>query len=251
MGAQTPEELQWMSNLAHWIEGGMFAIVALLALLQAFGYAQSRGIQYVWPTLILVAGIFLPAFILLQRGIGGIGTTWNLVVRDPQQREHFAMAVLLLAAGLAEMLLRTNKTRATIWKFVSPVALAMIGAMFFVHTEYGTAAAVAEAARKHAYMGLAISLAGVFKGAEVLWRKRFGWLAFPWIAMLLVAALLLITYREPWGAYRTTEPTARSFALAPGLNFCFSMTGGNNATNTFGPITGRIHSVVDIVYYND
>lgn len=218
MGPQTPEELQWISNLAHWIEGGLFAIVALLALLQTFGYAQSRGLQYVWPGLILIAGVFLPAFILLQRGVGGIGTTWNLVIRDPQQREHFAMAVLLLAAGLGEMLLRTNKTRATVWKFVSPVALAIIGAMFFVHTEYGTPEAIAEAGRKHAYMGFAILLAGIFKGAEVVWRKRFGWLAFPWIAMLLVAAVLLMTYREPRGAYRTTTgPTAKNFRLSPAI----------------------------------
>lgn len=116
------------------------------------------------------------------------------------------------------MLLRTNKTRATVWKFVSPVALAIIGAMFFVHTEYGTPEAIAEAGRKHAYMGFAILLAGIFKGAEVVWRKRFGWLAFPWIAMLLVAAVLLMTYREPRGAYRTTTAsTAKNFRLSPAI----------------------------------
>ena len=218
MGPQTPEELQWISNLAHWIEGGMFAIVALLALLQAFGYAQSRGMQHIWPGLILLGGIFLPAFILLQRGIGGIGTTWDLVIRDPQQREHFAMAVLLLAAGLAEVLLRTRQSRTAAWKFVSPVALAIIGVMFFVHTEYGTPEAIAEAARKHAYMGFAILLAGLFKAAEILWIKRFAWLAFPWIAMLLVAALLLITYREPPGAYRTTDRRVRNCAFSPAIN---------------------------------
>lgn len=195
----------------------MFAIVALLALLQAFGYAQSKGMQYIWPGLILAAGVFLPVFILLQRGIGGIGTTWNLVIRDPQQREHFVMAVLLLAAGLAEVLLRTRQSRAAAWKFVSPIALAIIGVMFFVHTEYGTPEAIAEAARKHAYMGFAILLAGLFKAAEILWIKRLVWLAFPWIAMLLVAALLLITYREPPGAYRATEPTTEMLDLAPRL----------------------------------
>lgn len=219
---QTPEELQSISNLAHWIEGAMFAVVALLALLQALGYAQSRGVRYVWPGLILVAGVFLPAFILLQRGISGIGTTWGLVIRDPQQREHFAMAVLLLTAGFAEVLLRTKKSRAAVWKFVSPMALAMIGVMFFVHTEYGTPDAIAEAARKHVYMGLAIFLAGLFKIAEILWRGRFGWLAFPWIAMLLVAALLLLTYREPAGAYRTTGPNAANFTLSPRLQLSSS-----------------------------
>lgn len=216
MGPQTPEELQWISNLAHWIEGGMFAIVGLIALLQAFGYAQSRGIQYLWPGLILVAGVFLPVFILLQPGISGVGTTWNLVVRDPQQREHFAMAVLLLVAGLAEVLLRTKKSRAAIWKFVAPIALATIGVLFFVHTEYGTPEAVTEAARKHDYMGSAILLGGLFKGADVLWRKRFAWLAFPWIAMLLVAAVLLMTYREPRGAYRK-EATTRNCRFGPAI----------------------------------
>lgn len=65
------------------------------------------------------------------------------------------------------------------------------------------------------YMGSAILLGGLFKGADVLWRKRFAWLAFPWIAMLLVAAVLLITYREPPGAYRRSGPGARNFRFSP------------------------------------
>lgn len=201
MDLQSSETLRWISNLAHWIEGGMFATVGLLALLQALGYAQSKGAQCIWPVLILIAGVFLPGFILLQRGFDGIGVTWSLVIRDPQQREHFLMAALLLAAGSAEVLLRTNAHRSRFWRFVSPAALVIIGALFFVHTEYGTPEAVAEAARKHVYMGLAILLAGVFKAAEVLWVRKLPWLAFAWIAMLFVAAFLLISYREPPGAY--------------------------------------------------
>lgn len=215
MELQTPEELQWISNLAHWIEGGMFGVVAVIALIQALGYAQSKGAQYLWPGLILMAGIFLPAYILLQRGLDEIGVTWNLVIRDPQQREHFIMALLLLAAGLAETLVRAKSRRSELWKFVAPTALAIIGTLFFVHTEYGTPEAVAEAARKHAYMGLVILLAGVFKAAEVLWRRKFRWLAFAWIALLLIAALLLITYREPAGAYRTAGSRPRVSELSP------------------------------------
>ena len=205
MGPQTPEQLQFISNLAHWIEGGMFAIVALLALVQALGYARSGLVQYAWPVLVLLAGIFLPIFILLQRGFEGLGTTWSLVIRDAQQREHFLMALLLLAAGLAEVLIRSKESRALVWRFVAPVALTIIGLMFFVHTEYGTPEAIAEAARKHSYMGLAIALGGLFKAAAVLWQRIFRWLAFPWIAMLVIAALLLLTYREPAGAYRTVS----------------------------------------------
>lgn len=204
MELQTPEELQWISNLAHWIEGGMFGTVAVIALFQALGYAQSKGAQYLWPGLILVAGIFLPAYILLQRGLGGVGITWTLVIGDPQQREHFLMALLLLAAGSAEMLIRRQVARSAVWKFVSPLALVVIGLVLVFHTEYGTPEAIAEAARKHAYLGLVIVMAGLFKVGEVLWRRRFKWLAFPWIVLLLMAAVMLITYREPPGAYKSS-----------------------------------------------
>lgn len=196
----------------------MFAVVGLLALLQALGYARSKKAQYIWPVLILIAGVFLPVFILMQRGFEGIGVTWGLVIRDPQQREHFVMAALLLAAGLAEVLLRTNAQRAWLWRFVSPAALVIIGAVFFVHTEYGTPEAVAEAARKHAYMGLPILLAGVFKAAEVLWVRKLPWIVFAWIVMLFVAAFLLISYREPPGAYEDgsfNQSVTKLLLLAP------------------------------------
>lgn len=202
---QTPEELQWISNLAHWIEGGMFGVVAVMALLQVFGYANSKGAQYVWPALVFIAGLFLPAYILLQRGPDEIGVTWTAVIRDPQQREHFLMALLLLAAGLAEILHRARAPRVKWLGLVAPSAFVAIGFLFFIHTEYGTPEAVAESVLKHRYFGLVIALAGLFKAAEVLWRRRFKWLAFPWIALLFIAAVLLMTYREPPGAYRTGQ----------------------------------------------
>lgn len=203
MELQTPEELQWISNLAHWIEGSMFGTVAVIALFQALGYAKSKGAQYLWPGLIVVAGVFLPAYILLQRGLNEIGITWNLVIRDPQQRQHLIMALLFLTAGSTETLIRKKVLRAEAWKFVSPVALMTIGTMLLFHTQYGTPEAVAEAMRKHAYLGYVVILVGLSKAAEVLWCRKFKWLAFPWIALLSVAALLLLSYREPEGAYRT------------------------------------------------
>jgi len=202
---QTPEQLQWVSNLAHWIEGGMFATVAVIAFLQALGYARSNGAQYLWPGIVLAAGVFLPAYILLQRGLSGIGITWNLVIRDPQQREHFLMALLLLAVGLSQILVRKAVRPAIVWKFLGPVALAAIGVILIFHTEYGTPEAIAESEMKHGYLGLVIILAGLLKAADVLWCKRFKWLAYPWIVLLVVAALMLIAYREPDGAYRNTQ----------------------------------------------
>ena len=90
----------------------------------------------------------------------------------------------------------------------------MIGAMLFVHTEYGTPDAVAESVTKHRYQGTAIILAGVFRAAEALWHHKRKWLVFPWIAMLLVGAALLISYREPEGAHRTDSSTQRPKGIA-------------------------------------
>ena len=92
----------------------------------------------------------------------------------------------------------------------------IVGIVLVFHTEYGTPEAVAEAARKHAYLGFVIILVGLLKAAEVLWRRRFKLLAFSWIALLLAAALMLISYREPEGAYRTTPVSSEpGHFLAP------------------------------------
>jgi peptidoglycan/LPS O-acetylase OafA/YrhL len=86
---------------------------------------------------------------------------------------------------------------------VSPVALVLIGILLLFHTEYGTPEAIVEAARNHALLGFVIILAGLFKAVEVRWGRELKWLAFPWIVMLLISALMLISYREPEGAYKT------------------------------------------------
>lgn len=198
---QTTEQLYFISNLAHWVEGGLLAIVTVIAFAQAVGYAKSKGAQYLWPALILIGGVFLPAYMLLWRGVGNVGLSWNLIIKDPQQREHLLMASFLVVGGAVEILYRARILRREFWKFTVPVALVMIGAALFIHTQVGTPEAVAEAVSKHHYQGGSIILAGLFRAADLHWHYQRKWLAFPWIAMLLVAAVLLITYCEPEGTF--------------------------------------------------
>lgn len=207
MELQTPEQLQFASNLAHWIEGAVFATVALIALLRARGYAIWTGAQFLWPSLIVMAGLFLPAYILLQRGLDQVDVTWSFVVNDPQQREHFLMAGLLVLAGAAEIAAEAKIVQGRVWNLITPGALVAIGLVLFVHTEYGTAEAIAESVLAHRYQGGLVILVGVFKAAEVLWQQRIKWLAYPWIILLFITAVLLISYREPHGAYRTACDT--------------------------------------------
>ena len=55
--SHTPEEMRWLSNLSHLIEGILFAIVSVLALLgnlSTFTWASLA-----WSILVLVSGVVL------------------------------------------------------------------------------------------------------------------------------------------------------------------------------------------------
>lgn len=216
MEQPTPEHLQFISNLAHWIEGILFAAVATIALLRAWGYATWKGAQYLWPSLIVIAGLFLPVYILFQVGSSQFSASREFIFGDPQQREHVSMAVLLILAGAAELIAEAKVVRAKIWKLIAPGALVAIGLLLFYHTEYGTQEAVAEAVTMHRYQGFSVILVGVFKAAEVLWQQSVKWLAYPWIIVLLITATLLIAYREPAGAYRSAGTEPESVATGGG-----------------------------------
>lgn len=123
------------------------------------------------------------------------------------------MALLLVVAGAAEIAAEAKIVQGRIWKLITPLALVAIGIVLLVHTEYGTAAAIAESVIEHRYQGILVILVGVFKAAEALWRHRFRWLAYPWIILLFITALVLISYREPQGAYRTAYDTHKRLMI--------------------------------------
>jgi len=115
-----------------------------------------------------VAGVFLPAYILLQRGFDQIGISWNLIINDPQQRQHIFMATLLVVAGTAEIAVRAKTVQGRLWKFVAPGALLVIGVTLLFHTQYGTPEAVAESMRKHHYQGASVILVALFSWGKLL-----------------------------------------------------------------------------------
>ncbi len=197
----TPAEMIQFSNLAHWFEGGLLGLIAVVGLMQLFGYLGYRRAQYIWSALILVAGAFLVPYLLLHHGLNNFGRSWNYIIHDPQQRQHFIMGILLMLAGTTELLHALNILRAKVWQLVFPIALAIIGILFIVHNQHGTAEAVHQSVIFHRYLGTALILSGVAKAAEVVWRERYRKIGFIWIALMLVTSGMLIMYREPDGAY--------------------------------------------------
>ena len=197
----TPQEMQALSNLAHLIEGLILIIVAVIAGSQTSGYLNTGWLRYLWPGLIFIPGIFLLIFLLFHHGLDKIGISWTIMMSDPQQRQHLLMAILLLVAGLAEILYRVEVNPVELWRIIWPIVLVVIGVLFIVHTQHGTSEAVARAVIVHRFLGVSLALTGALKIADLLWTKQFPWLAYPWILFLFIVAVLLISYREPEGAY--------------------------------------------------
>ncbi len=197
----SPQEMRFLSDLAHWIEGGILGAVALAALAEAAGRLRASPGRYLWPSLILVAGLFLAPYLFLHHGLAQIDKTWRLVLQDMQQQQHLTMAALLLVAGAAELAARGGALRALAWRLAWPAALAAIGALFLIHLQHGAEAAVTWAQTVHRYLGIVLIAAALLRAAQVVGLRPARLFAYGWALALLAAALLLASYREPEGAY--------------------------------------------------
>ncbi len=197
----TPEELQLYSNIAHWVEGGLFLIIAGIVFVQALGYLRSQRTDYLWPVIIIVAGIFLPLFSFLHH-LNELALAWKATIYDPQQLQHMIMATLFTIAGVAEVAYLRGQKKNQLLRFIFPLVIGVIGIMFITHLQHGTSEAILRAVTIHKYLGTALVLAGVFKALEVIKKNNQRWLTFVWVFLLTIAAILLISYREPEGAYQ-------------------------------------------------
>ena len=146
------------------------------------------------------AGLLL-YLVIPHHGLDKARLQWSFVFGDPQQRQHVIIAMLILVAGVFEILGRAGRLRGRSWMLAWPAAVAVVGILFLVHQQHGTSEAVARAMRVHRYLGTTLVLVGLLAGFDSLRARRGGALGVGWALGLLVAAVLLIIYREPEGAY--------------------------------------------------
>ena len=187
--SHTAEEMRRLSNLAHIIEGILIAIVGLLSLLgnvDTFQWASTA-----WPLLILIAGMVL-LFLLYALHPA---SEWELIWRDAQQREHTIIAAAVAIAGVAKLLSSSTPALNYAW----PAAIILTGWLFLFHAQHGTSEAAARAVRQHRALGITLILAGLLNFVELLNGARLAVILWP--IVLLLAAVQLLLYREPVGAY--------------------------------------------------
>ena len=188
-----------LSNAAHWAEGVLFGIIGFLAFLQALGVIGG-ALLYLYPALLVMAGLLIPIILFGHRHEGMHGGHLA-VLDDPQQRQHLTMAGLVLIAGVTEIARLAGILSTPLFGYVWPAVLVIIGVLFTRHTQHGDHAAMIQATRFHRLLGVVLILAGLAKAMQVWEGDPRGLIAFVWALILLVAAGLLITYREPVGAY--------------------------------------------------
>ena len=185
----SPEEMRRLSNLGHMMEGVLFGIVGLLALLSnlnGFTWAASA-----WPILVTVSGVLLLLLLYPRHPM----SDWPLIWRDAQQREHTIIAFAALLAGAAELL----QSAMPVLDYVWPAALMLIGGLFFFHAQHGTSEASVKALRQHRVLGITLIVAGLLRLIEISRGAELAGILWP--LTLLIAAAQLLLYREPESAY--------------------------------------------------
>lgn len=180
-----PEVMRRGSNVAHWIIGAVLGVAAIIASVQAFDIIADGPQRYLWPAFLLLAGSLLSAIIFFHQGP-------RKVVSRPRRPGSIALA------GPVEILRTAGSLSTSAWAFVLPVVFFVVGALFVLHPQHGTAEAARKAVRYHRVLGAVLIVVSILRSLEVLSTAAPAYL---WAVTMLVASGLLVAYREPEGAY--------------------------------------------------
>lgn len=197
----SPEQLRFLSNLAHWIEGALLSTVAILMFIERMGIVKSPRFRLLWPAILLTAGIFLPLFMLTHHGLGMLHESFHIVTQDSQQFQHLMMALLLMTAGLTRVLFLRGILKNLFWDLVRPICFFTIGLMFLTHTQHGATDAVRWAITVHKYLGVIIILSSLLQIAAITYYPHGKAIALAGAILLLASGIFLMSYAEPSGAY--------------------------------------------------
>ena len=190
----SPGERRLLSNIGHWIEGGVLGVSSGLALLDAV--RPDLGWPRRWsPRFSMAAGVVLGGGILV--GTLHHGGPRRYLRYEHQDREHLQMAAIITAGGLVE-----SRHELPAPELGGAVSLAAIGAMFLRHEQHGTGEALEKSRAAHRRLGLSLIAAGATKAAGAL-RAPGPW-RFGWPVLALGVAGQLLAYREPPGAYEAS-----------------------------------------------
>ena len=174
------------SEQVHWMFGAVLASAALLLMLRENERIAGRWLDFVTPSLLLLFGIEL----LVDPLIHGANIPNNYGTETSQ---HWLFAILLLAAGAAEI--ARLRRRGAGWPWRLPLAATLVAgaAIFAFHAQHDSSAPMLVLIAQHRVIAATLALLSIaFVAAPPLERPR-GPSPFSFLLLLLGIELLLYT----------------------------------------------------------
>ena len=189
--SRKPIERAWSEYNHHW--AGLFVVtMAALAMLERVGVRAARH----WPLVFLGLATFL--FVrndprAWPLGPAGFWESFTL----PDVLQHRTFVLLVVAFGLFEWMVRTERLPVRPWAYVFPLLCAVGGGLLLTHShamfnlkdEFLTEVT-------HAPLGILGAFVGWGRWLELRLPDAGSWPAWTWRACFLGVGLILLFYRE-------------------------------------------------------
>jgi putative copper resistance protein D len=190
-GARTPIERAWSEYNHHW--AGFFVLVmGVLAIVERLGLRAARH----WPLVLLG----LAAFMFVRNDprawpLGPAGFWESMVLPDVLQHRGFVL--LVVAFGVFEWLVRTDRLAPRPWAYVFPVLCAVGGGLLLTHS-HAMASLKDEFLTEvtHTPLGVLGALVGWGRWLELRLPEAGRAPGWVWRWCLAAVGVLLLIYRE-------------------------------------------------------
>lgn len=199
------------SNLIHWLQGGALLMLGAAEAFSSDGKGRRSAIA---AALVLAcSGAAMFAAVLALPG----GWSFAQMSTALQVRRGFylfiSFACLYGAAGLSRLMQQALGRSGGGWRALFLALLALAGALYFLMAGRVNEGAWRQVMIWHSAIGFTLLLAVAAKTADVFMGRRALHLA--WAALLLLAGLQLVSYKETDGAFAPRLVTLESGPEVP------------------------------------
>lgn len=198
----TTTELTRYSDLAHWVVGGFILIVLLGSIYERFKIRSGAiFIKYLVPIAFILPGFGLSIVDVVYHSIhNDPHAVWYLLTHISQFQQHFLLAFLFMIAGITEWIrIRGGKQ----WLlYIFPAVIFLIGTIFFFHQQLGIVVSIRDSMNWHMFFGAMLVIGATFRLLDILFFEEKKLFFTIWIIAILIGAGMLMTYKEPQGAYQ-------------------------------------------------
>jgi hypothetical protein len=179
---------EWVrySDLGHWIIGGFIVIVLLGSIFNRFKVRWGVIFtKYLAPLAFILLGLGLSVVDVIYHSIqSDPKAVWYLLTHISQFQQHFLGGIFFLIAGIAEWV-RTRGGKQWL-SYVTPVAVFLIGTIFFFHQQLGIIPSVRDAMNWHMFFGAMLVIGATFRVLDLLFFEEQKWFFTIWIIALLI-----------------------------------------------------------------